>query len=202
MLVFLAGAVVFAPMIGGAIGSTGTALGYGAPGVFIMAGLGARRWSGHPRGRAAAHHVYDAWPGSAYAQGDDRSRDRRGGRDAALAFADIGTDGAALLPYLILVSVIWAGMRFGTSAAATTGFWSLSGQTSRTSQGFGPFSSSHGSIHAITLQIFLAIVLISSFVVAAMASDLADRNEVHRLLTHQATHDELTGLPEKPRTVR
>ena len=48
----------------------------------------------------------------------------------------------------------------------------------------------------MTLQIFLAIALISSFVVAAMASDLADRNEVHRLLTHQATHDESDRIAE------
>ena len=88
-------------------------------------------------------------------------------------------------------------MRFGTSAAATAGFVVALGANIATSQGFGPFSSSHGSVDAVTLQIFLAIALISSFVVAAMASDLADRNEVHRLLTHQATHDELTGLPNR-----
>jgi len=41
----------------------------------------------------------------------------------------------------------------------------------------------------MTLQIFLAIALITSFVVAAMASDLADRSEVHRLgLLHRAVH--------------
>ena len=30
-----------------------------------------------------------------------------------------------------------------------------------------------------------------------MASDLADHDEVHRLLTHQATHDQLTALPNR-----
>jgi len=114
-----------------------------------------------------------------------------------LAFADIGTNGAALLPYLILVGLIWAGMRFGTNAAATAGFVVVLGANVATSQGFGPFSARHGSVDAVTLQIFLAIALITSFVVAAMASDLADRNEVHRLLTDQATHDELTGLPNR-----
>ena len=112
-----------------------------------MAGLGARRWSRHPRGRAAARHVYDARPGSAYAQGDDRPGIVVVGA-TALAFADIGTDGAALLPYLILVGVIWAGMRFGTSAAATAGFAGALGANIATSQGFGPFSASHGSMHA------------------------------------------------------
>ena len=49
----------------------------------------------------------------------------------------------------------------------------------------------------MTLQVFLGIALVTSFVVAAMASDLADRDEVHRLLTDQATHDDLTGLPNR-----
>ena len=102
-----------------------------------------------------------------------------------------------LLPYLILVTLIWAGMRFGTSAAATAGFVVALGVNIATSQGFGPFSSSTSSVDAVTLQIFLAIAMITTFVVAAMASDLADRDEVHRLLTHQATHDHLTGLANR-----
>jgi diguanylate cyclase (GGDEF)-like protein len=194
MLVFLAGAVVVAPMIGGAIGSTGTALGYGAPWFSSW-----RDWVlGDGLGILVVVPLLITYT--------TRGQVRRTRHETialgivvlgatALAFADIGTDGAALLPYLILISVIWAGMRFGTSAAATAGFVVALGANIATSQGFGPFSSSHGSIHAVTLQIFLAIALISSFVVAAMASDLADRSEVHRLLTHQATHDELTGLP-------
>jgi diguanylate cyclase (GGDEF)-like protein len=196
MLVFLAGAVAVAPMIGGAIGSTGTALGYGAPwvsswrdwvlgdglGILVVVPLLITYTT---RGRARRTHGETIALGIVVLAA------------TALAFADIGTDGAALLPYLMLVCVIWAGMRFGTSAAAIAGFVVALGANIATSQGFGPFSSSHGSIHAVTLQIFLAIALISSFVVAAMASDLADRNEVHRLLTHQATHDELTGLPNR-----
>jgi hypothetical protein len=36
------------------------------------------------------------------------------GGAAGLAFADIGANGAALLPYLMLVALIWAGIRFGS----------------------------------------------------------------------------------------
>ncbi|MEP7045513.1 MAG: EAL domain-containing protein [Ilumatobacteraceae bacterium] len=196
MLVFFAGAVLAGPMIGGAIGSTGTLLGYGAPwwgswrdwvlgdglGILVVVPLlvtyttrgGVRRT---PRETIALAMVVAA--------------------ATALAFLNIGTDGAALLPYLILVTLIWAGMRFGTSAAAMAGFVVGLGVNIATSQGFGPFSTSQGSVHAVTLQFFLAIALITSFIVAAMASDLADRDEVHRLLTHQATHDELTGLANR-----
>ena len=113
-----------------------------------------------------------------------------------LAFADIGANGAAFLPYLILVGLIWAGMRFGTTRAAMAGFVVAIGANVATA-GFGPFSARHGTVDAVTLQIFLAIALVTSFMIAAMASDLADRDEVHRLLTDQATHDDLTGLPNR-----
>ena len=196
MLVFLIGAAVMAPMIGGAIGSTGTVLGYGAPWMSSW-----RDWVlGDGLGILVVVPLLITYT--------TRGRERRTPGEmvalgavvaaaTALAFADVGTNGAALLPYLILVALIWAGMRFGTSAVATAGFVVALGANIATSQGFGPFSASHGSVDAVTLQIFLAIALITSFVVAAMASDLADRNEVHRLLTHQATHDELTGLPNR-----
>jgi diguanylate cyclase (GGDEF)-like protein len=194
MLVFLAGAVVVAPMIGGAIGSTGTMLGYGAPwfsswrdwvlgdglGVLVVVPLVITYTA---RGGAHRTHRETVALGAVVVVA------------TALAFANIGTNGAALLPYFMLVTLIWAGMRFGTSAAAMAGFVVAIGANIATSQGFGPFSSRHGSVDAVTLQIFLAIALITSFIVAATASDLADRNEVHRLLTYQATHDELTGLP-------
>ncbi|MEY2416166.1 MAG: hypothetical protein QOH53_1500 [Ilumatobacteraceae bacterium] len=194
MLVFLGGAVLLATMIGGAIGSTGTMLGYGAPwlmswrdwvlgdglGILVVVSLLITYTT---RGRVRRTHGEMIALGLVVVAAN------------VLAFADIGANGAALLPYLILVTLIWAGMRFGTSAAATAGFVVALGANIATSQGFGPFSSRHGSVDAVTLQIFLAIALITSFVVAAMGSDLADRNEVHRLLTHQATHDELTGLP-------
>jgi diguanylate cyclase (GGDEF)-like protein len=196
MLVFLVAAVMAGPMIGGAIGSTGTTLVYGAPwlptwrdwvlgdglGILVVVPLLITYTT---RGRARRTNPETIALGLVVAAA------------TALAFADIGTNGAALLPYVILVALIWAGMRFGTSAAATAGFVVGLGANIATSQGYGPFSSSHGSVDAVTLQIFLAIALITSFVVAAMASDLADRNEVNRLLTHQATHDQLTGLPNR-----
>ena len=196
MVVFLGGAVVLATMIGGAIGSTGTMLGYGASWL-----LSWRDWVlGDGLGILVVVPLlitYTTRGRARRTQGETIALGLVVVAANTLAFADIGTNGAALLPYLILVTLIWAGMRFGTGAAASAGFVVALGANIATSQGFGPFSSSHGPVDAVTLQIFLAIALITSFVVAAMASDLADRNEVHRLLTHQATHDELTGLPNR-----
>lgn len=196
MVVFLVGAVLVAPMVGGAFGSIGTVVGYSAPWLST--------WRDWVLGDALGILVIVPLMIS-YTR---RDRLRRTGKEmvalsvvvviaTALAFADIGPNGAALLPYLILIGLIWAGLRFGSSAAAAAGFVVGLGANIATAQGYGPFSVSHGSVAALTLQIFLAIALISSFVAAAMASDLADRDEVHRLLTEQATHDDVTGLPNR-----
>jgi diguanylate cyclase (GGDEF)-like protein len=196
LLVFLSVAVVLAPMVGGALGAVGTVVGYGKPwfgvwgqwvlgdglGVLVVApfllSVSSRRHVGRTRAELAAlvTVVVSA---------------------AGLAFANIGANGAALLPYVILVGLIWSGMRFGTRSAAAAGFVVALAANIATSVGDGPFAASARSADIITLQIFLAIALITSFVVASMASDLADRDEVRRLLTHQATHDALTGLPNR-----
>jgi diguanylate cyclase (GGDEF)-like protein len=102
-----------------------------------------------------------------------------------------------LLPYLILVAMIWAGMRFGMRSVAATGFLVALGANVATSLGYGPFSLEQSSAHVITLQIFLVIALVTSLVVATTASELADSDEVGRLLTYQANHDGLTGLPNR-----
>ncbi len=150
-----------APSVGGAIGGRGTAIGFGD------------RWS-------------DVW--LAWAVGDGLGvlvvvplfmkytagavKRRTGGELGALvalvalatglAFADIGADGAALLPYLILVVLIWAGMRFGTRAVAAAGFVVGLGANVATSQGLGPFAAANRFADIVTLQIFLAIALITS----------------------------------------
>src|SRR3546814_229423 len=116
---------------------------------------------------------------------------------AGLSFADIGTQGAALLPYLMLVALVWAGMRFGVQAVAAAGFVVALGANLATETGFGPFAVAETAPGVITLPIFLAVAIVTGFVVASMAGDLADRDEVERLLTHQATHDDLPGLANR-----
>jgi diguanylate cyclase (GGDEF)-like protein len=196
LVVFLATAVVLAPTIGGAIGSIGTAVGYGKPwseawvewivadglGVLVVVPLlvtyTTRGLIHRSRGEIVALAALFV-------------------TTTGLAFVDFGHDGTSFLPYLILVLLIWAGMRFGSRVAAAAGFVVGIGANVATSLGYGPFYDPDGDAHVVTLQIFLAIALVTSFVVAAMASDLADRDEVNRLLTHHATHDFLTGLPNR-----
>ncbi len=194
LLIFLAVAVISAPMVGGAIGALGTVLGYDESwfkvwhdwalgdglGVLVIAPLllNASTTAVRPR------YELVALVGVVLAS-------------VALTFANIGPNGTDVLPYVILVGMIWAGMRFGARAVAGAGFVVAHGATIATSLGYGPFSRSQSTAGIITLQVFLILAVVISLVVASMASDLADSGEVARLLDHQARHDALTGLPNR-----
>ncbi|MGE0141615.1 MAG: putative bifunctional diguanylate cyclase/phosphodiesterase [Ilumatobacteraceae bacterium] len=193
---FLVAAVAVGPAVGGAIGATGTSLGFDRPWFAAWS-----EWAlGDALGVLAIAPLF-----LAYARVGVGSRTRTEvvglailvATATALTFVDLGASGAALLPYVILIALIWAGMRFGTRAAAASGFAVGIGANIANAHAMGPFSGSDGRIDVITLQVFLAIALITSFVIAAMASELADRDEVQRLLARQATHDALTGLPNR-----
>ena len=115
LLVFLVVAVVGAPMIGGAIGSIGSVVGYDRPWTeawvewIVADGLGVlvvvpllvtyttRGLVRRTRGEMVAPSVLVVTV-------------------AALTFADFGSDGESLVPYLILAPLIWVGMRFGTAS--------------------------------------------------------------------------------------
>ena len=196
LAMFLLVAVVLAPMLGGAIGTLGTLSSYDKPwldvwlewvvgdglGVLVVVPL---LLSYTPRGlvRRTRGELLGLIVVVTTATG--------------LAFADIGANGTALLPYLILAALVWAGMRFGTRSVAIAGFTVGLAMNIATANGLGPFAAIGTSADVITLPIFLAIALVTSFMVATMASELADRDQVHRLLAHQATHDALTGLPNR-----
>jgi len=197
MLLFLGCAVIAAPLIGAAIGSVGTVIGYGRPWLRVWV-----EWViGDGLGVLVVVPLLVT-----YTTRRDSSRTRRESSALAvcvacaigLAFVDIGSSSEALLPYVILALMVWAGMRFGTRAAAAAGFLVAEAANLASSVGLGPFTAATtGQGSPIRLHIFLAIALVLSFVVAAMASDLADVDEVNRVLTHRATHDALTGLPNR-----
>jgi diguanylate cyclase (GGDEF)-like protein len=196
LFVFLVSAVVIGPMVGATLGTIGTVAGYES------SWLGA--WADWALGDGLGVLVV----APLLLVNTTRNAVRRTGAElvalvvlvggaAGLAFADIGSNGAALLPYLMLVALIWAGIRFGVTVVAAAGFVVALAVNIASSVGHGPFSAGSGSFDVVTLQIFLAIALVASFVAAAMTSELANRDEVHRLITRQATHDALTGLPNR-----
>jgi|GEM_PF-804035 len=203
LLAFIGMAIIAAPIVGAAIGTVGTVVGYPDPWFEVWS-----EWAlGDGLGVLVVAPVLVAFRSEGHVTGPHyaikRPRYEVGALIAVVAvsigltFANIGRNGAALLPYLILGGMIWAGLRFGVRAVAAAGFLVALGANIATTLGEGPFSASQRSADIVTLQIFLVIALIASLVVASMASELADRDEVTRLLEHQANHDGLTGLPNK-----
>src|SRR3954470_21666143 len=103
------------------------------------------------------------------------------------------------MAYLLVPFFTWAALRYGVLAVTPMslvvgllGSW-------LTSSGEGAFANAAGgSGHAVTLlQMFLLVVVSTALVVTALVSDLTDREQVEQELRHQATHDPLTGLPNR-----
>ncbi|GAB2740888.1 putative bifunctional diguanylate cyclase/phosphodiesterase [Nocardioides pakistanensis] len=104
------------------------------------------------------------------------------------------------MPYLVLPLFAWAALRFGTRETA----WMSLGVTAMahyfTSHGSGPFVLAGGPLEPVTLlQIFLAITVSFSLVLAAVSGDLRELSQLQGTLRQQATHDPLTGLPNRAR---
>ena len=123
---------------------------------------------------------------------------------AVVAAAVVTTQGWShgwhvLVPYLTLLPIVWAALRFGVRGAALAGVVTTHVATLAAALGLGPFSDPaiSSASAATVLQISLAITLATGLVLAALASDLTERQEVERLLGHQAAHDPLTGLPNR-----
>jgi diguanylate cyclase (GGDEF)-like protein len=105
----------------------------------------------------------------------------------------------AAIPYLVIPLLTWAALRFGIRGAAVAVFAVTQIATWSTVRGHGHFAvagAPTGQAIAL-LQVFLVIVGMTTFVLAAMAEDLVDRKEVEQRLEAQATTDALTGLPNR-----
>ena len=117
---------------------------------------------------------------------------------SVLSFTELGPGNGATVPYLIFVLLVAAAMRFGVRAVAAAAFVIAESVNIATALDRGPFSPTvDGADTALSLQVFLAIAVVTSFIIGALVSDLAGRDEVQELLTEQATHDALTGLPNR-----
>lgn len=193
---YLVAGPLVAPAVGGAVGAVGSALDYDqswldawvewllsdALGILVITPLLLVRLDSPPQPRRSRELVV---LGAVVAL------------TVALTFVPLEGDASSLLPYLILVALVWAGMRFGPRPTGIAAFVVALAANIATSTELGPWSSQEVDTGAVALQGFLAVAIVTSTVVAAMAAQLADRDEVNRLLRHQATHDALTGLPNR-----
>jgi diguanylate cyclase (GGDEF)-like protein len=116
---------------------------------------------------------------------------------AALVLLDGGPTWRALLPYLTLPGLVWAATRFRMRGATLAGLITAHAANLALALGQGPFAAAAGTHATTALQLSLGITVGTGLVLAALAVDLTGRDEVERVLGHQAAHDHLTGLPNR-----
>jgi diguanylate cyclase (GGDEF)-like protein len=116
-------------------------------------------------------------------------------------FTDFGGSWMITMPYLLIPYFAWAALRFGTLGTAWTSLGVTAVASVFTAGGVGPFAlaGEPEGIAVTLLQIFLAATVSFALLLAALVSDLSDRRQIEAALRHQATHDPLTGLPNRSR---
>jgi diguanylate cyclase (GGDEF)-like protein len=116
-------------------------------------------------------------------------------------FTDFGGSWMVTMPYLLIPYFAWAALRFGTVGTAWTSLGVTAVASVFTAGGVGPFAlaGEPEGIAVTLLQIFLAATVSFALLLAALVSDLSDRRQIEAALRHQATHDPLTGLPNRSR---
>ena len=105
----------------------------------------------------------------------------------------------AAIPYLVLPMLTWAALRYGSRGAAVSVFavTQIANWSTATGRGYFVAAGETSGNSIVLLQIFLAVIAATTFVLAALVEDLVDRSEVESRLHELATTDALTGLPNR-----
>ena len=195
LLVFLACAAGVAPAVGGVLGASVATLATGAVWLDVWV-----RWTvGDALGVLVMAPPLLVWrqvtpPRSVLERGAVTVLVLGG---AALVLRDGGPTWRALLPYLVLPALVWAAARFGMRGATLATLVTAHAANLALAVDLGPFAAASDTSATTALQLALLITVSTTLVLAAMAADLTERDEVERLLGHQAAHDHLTGLPNR-----
>ena len=198
LVTFLLVAGVFGPLLGGAIGGAVAVAGYGGAAFSIMIG-----WAiGDALGVLTVAPLLLVWR--------SRPLEKITGRRleaAALALSIVVVGVLVLqpwpqrwaigLPYLLAPFLTWAGLRFEVRGAAIAICAVALAENAATGAGMGVFAETLGKDSHIVLQIFLAVSAITALVLAAVASDLAERRAAELVLTRLALYDGLTGAANR-----
>lgn len=115
---------------------------------------------------------------------------------SAFAPASLGFPGLPL-PYLAMPVVVWLAIVGRTAVASRTVLLLAIIVDGATIAGVGPFAERGAYDGLLSAQFFLAVTGISALLVASLASELLTRDAVEARLRIQATHDALTGLPNR-----
>ena len=197
LLLFLAFGVLVGPIVGASAGASVSALSAGAAYLEIMLD----QFVGDALG------VLVVAPLLLAARGSTVPRSRREltalilstGLVSAVVFTDFGGAWMVTMPYLLIPFFAWSALRFGTVGTAWTSVGVTAVAAVLTSAGGGPFAlaGGPGGTATLLLQLFLAITVSFALLLAALVSDLSDRRQIELALRYQATHDALTGLPNR-----
>jgi len=114
-------------------------------------------------------------------------------------FGDVGGRWTATMPYLLTPFLTWAALRYGVRGTASLSLAIAMIGNGFTATGNGPFDSPvvQNAQAVPLLQAFLAISVASSLLLAAAVSELTSRRHLEAALREQASHDALTGLPNR-----
>ncbi len=103
------------------------------------------------------------------------------------------------VPYLVMPLLSWAAVRFGLRGGSLALLWTAIVANGVMALGQGPFvllGAPEGATVAL-VQLYMVVTATSTLTLAALASELSDRQDVERGLRDQARRDGLTGLPNR-----
>lgn len=100
--------------------------------------------------------------------------------------------------YLLIPFFTWAALRYGPRGTALLSLGVAVVSVGFATRGEGPFTTADIAGEPVTvLQAFLGVTVASALVLAALVSELSDRDQVADALRRQARLDPLTGLPNR-----
>ncbi len=197
VLQFLAFAVVAAPLVGGTIGALTTVASSGDPlrtvwpqyvvgdalGVLVVAPV-LLTWR-------TERTVRTRWEGLALWGGALTT--------STVLFSNVGGLWTVTMAYLLIPFFTWAALRYGVLMVAQLSLVVALLANSLTMAGGGVFANASlpGDHSLVLLQTFFGVAVSTALILAVLVGDLSDRREVERVLRHQASHDLLTGLPNR-----